>query len=73
MSSYQYRKSHCGDKTLLWLFYLHNGISYTDNEIENQNANILLQENAFENANSKMAVIWFSNVSLFTLWLIEMW
>ena len=25
MSSYQYRKSHCGDKTS----YLHNGISYT--------------------------------------------
>ena len=30
MSSYQYRKSHCGDKTILWLSYLDNGISYTD-------------------------------------------
>ena len=29
MSSYQYRRSHCGDKTILWLSYLHNGISYT--------------------------------------------
>ena len=29
MSSYQYRKSHCGDKTILQLSYLHNGISYT--------------------------------------------
>ena len=29
MSSYQYRKSHCGDKTLLRPSYLHNGISYT--------------------------------------------
>ena len=29
MSSYQYRKSHCGDKTILRLSYLHNGISYT--------------------------------------------
>ena len=29
MSSYQYRKSHSGDKTLLQLFYLHYGISYT--------------------------------------------
>ena len=29
MSSYQYRKSHCGDKTILWPSYLHNGISYT--------------------------------------------
>ena len=29
MPSYQYRKSHCGDKTILWPSYLHNGISYT--------------------------------------------
>ena len=28
MSSYQYRKSHCGDKTVVRLSYLHNGISY---------------------------------------------
>ena len=30
MSSYQYRKSHCGDKTILRPSYLHNGITYTD-------------------------------------------
>ena len=29
MPSYQYRKSHCGDKTILRPSYLHNGISYT--------------------------------------------
>ena len=29
MSSYQYRKSHCGDKTILRPSYLHNGLSYT--------------------------------------------
>ena len=29
MQSYQYRKSHCGDKTILRPSYLHNGISYT--------------------------------------------
>ena len=29
MSSYQYRKSHCGDKTILRPSYRHNGISYT--------------------------------------------
>ena len=29
MSSYQYRKFHCGDKTVVRSFYLHNGISYT--------------------------------------------
>ena len=28
-SSYQYRKSHCGDKTILRPSYLHNGISCT--------------------------------------------
>ena len=28
MSSYLYRKSHCGDKTVLRSSYLHNGISY---------------------------------------------
>ena len=30
MPSYQYRKSHCGDMTILRPSYLHNGISYTD-------------------------------------------
>ena len=29
MTSYQYRKSNCGDKTILRPSYLHNGISYT--------------------------------------------
>ena len=29
MPYYQYRKSHCGDKTILRPSYLHNGISYT--------------------------------------------
>ena len=29
MPSYQYRKSHCGDKTIFRPSYLHNGISYT--------------------------------------------
>ena len=29
MQSYQYRKSHCEDKTILRPSYLHNGISYT--------------------------------------------
>ena len=29
MSSHQYRKSHCGDKTVVISSYLHNGISYT--------------------------------------------
>ena len=29
MPSYQYKKSHCGDKTVVRSSYLHNGISYT--------------------------------------------
>ena len=29
MTSYWYRKSHCGDKTVVRSSYLHNGISYT--------------------------------------------
>ena len=29
MLSYQYRKSHCGDKTAVRSSHLHNGISYT--------------------------------------------
>ena len=29
MSSHQYRKSHCGDKTVVRSSYLHSGISYT--------------------------------------------
>ena len=29
ISFYQYRKSHCGDKTVVRSSYLHNGISYT--------------------------------------------
>ena len=29
MTSYQYRKSHCGDKAVVRSSYLHNGVSYT--------------------------------------------
>ena len=29
MTSYQDRKSHCGDKTVVRSSYLHNGVSYT--------------------------------------------
>ena len=33
ITSHQYRKSHCGDKTILRPSYLHNGISYTGKTI----------------------------------------
>ena len=32
----QYRKSHCGDKMVLWPSYLCNGISYTDKTTNRQ-------------------------------------
>ena len=35
MTSFQYRKSHCGDKTNLRPSYLHNGISYTGKIVGN--------------------------------------
>ena len=38
--SYQYRKSHCGDKTILRPSYLHNGFSYTVTSIGNPIAEI---------------------------------
>ena len=33
MSSYWYRESHCGDKTVVRSSYLHNGISYTGKKL----------------------------------------
>ena len=33
ISSYRYRKSHCGDNTVVRSSYLHNGISYTGKTI----------------------------------------
>ena len=33
MLSYQYRRSHCGDKTVIRSSYLHNGISYTGKDV----------------------------------------
>ena len=46
ISSYQYRKSHCGDKTVVRSSYLHNGISYalahhTEAEMATQGVNVL--------------------------------
>ena len=47
MSSYQYRKSHCGDKTILRPSYLHNGISYTGKTLSLYwiGAQVLIDEN----------------------------
>ena len=33
MPSNQWRKYHCGDKTVLWPSYLHNGISFTSSMV----------------------------------------
>ena len=60
MSSYQYRKSHCGDKTILPPSYLHNGISYTGKTtslywikaqvISSHGINLVLMEHSIPNA-----------------------
>ena len=69
MSSYQYRKSHCGDKTVVRSSYLHNGISYTGKMTSlywiraqwdtNWNSNNFIQENVFENVICEMVAILF--------------
>ena len=43
MSSYQYRNSHCGDKTILRSSYLHNGISYTGKTASGSRLSLCLQ------------------------------
>ena len=69
MTSYQYRKSHCGDKTILRPSYLHNGTSYTDKMtslywIRAQNTWALFQGNAFENVICKVGPFcWSPSVS----------
>ena len=50
MLSYQYRKSHCGDKTIVRSSYLHNGISYTGKMsfyIESETSFLILFELGF--------------------------
>ena len=40
LSPYQFKKSHCRDKTILRQSYLHNGISYTG-KISSKNKSLL--------------------------------
>ena len=42
MSSYRYRKSHCGDKTVIRSSYLYNVISYTTKSVFHHNSNVVL-------------------------------
>ena len=60
MISYQWRKSHCGDKTILRPSYLHNGISYTGKMTSlywiraqdvNRHSDMMVQENSASTIN----------------------
>ena len=70
MPSYQYRKYHCGDKTILWPSYLHNGISYTGKTtplywigaLEWVHAPKILQWNSLKNSNLLIQENIFDNV-----------
>ena len=62
MSSYQYRKSHCGDKTILRPSYLHNGISYTGKKTSLYwiRAQFIFEENVTPwQTKEVMALTWF--------------
>ena len=59
--SYQYRKSHCGDKTILRPSYLHNEISYTGKMISLYWIGALLLKLAY------------SGLSRSILWLLFNW
>ena len=47
MPSYQYRTSHSGDKIILQLSYLHNGISYTKWHLYIESGPKVLQHHAY--------------------------
>ena len=47
MSSYQCRKSHCGDKTVVRSSYLHNKISYTGTMTSGSRFNMKMSSNQY--------------------------
>ena len=59
MLSYQYRKSHCGDKTAVRSSYLHNGISYTGILVCVSKLTIISSDNGLSPGRSQ-AIIWTS-------------
>ena len=61
MSSYQHRKSHCGDKTAVRSSYLHNRISYTGNMASLYwfSPQIYIEWIIIDNVNTKKSLFYF--------------
>ena len=59
MSSYQYGKSHCGDKTILRPSYLHNGISYTGKTTSLYWIGVPVYISALEYSWRKGSILWY--------------
>ena len=64
MTSYQYKKSHCGDKTILRPSYLHNGISYTGKTTSLYWIGALLCSHMA----MEWKVVWFAKTDFLTHW-----
>ena len=62
MSSYQYRKSHCGDKTVARSSYLHNGISYTGKMTSLYWTNPLVSEGTALISNEILPCCWLCDI-----------
>ena len=65
MSSYQYRKSHCGDKTVVRSSYLHNVISYTGKMAS------LYWFSPLVYFTSTGAIIWWTGYQIKQLWRVR--
>ena len=78
MPSYQYRKSHCWDKTMLRPSYLHNGISYTGKMTslywigaQAWITHILIAYFTGNEAITPVKQLWVIRINLSKLWLIN--
>ena len=77
MTSYQYRKSHCVDKTVVRSSYLHNGISYTGKMSSLYWIGALSFTSGFPAQKASNAELWcflfvsLNNLSFFTLLMLE--
>ena len=74
MSSYQYRKSRCGDKTVERSSYIHNGISYTYKMVSlywiNSQTGTKLQQSApsLSEAHYLHTLFWHVSTAINTMW-----
>ena len=68
MSSYQYRKSYCGDKTILRPSYLHNGISYTGKTTSLYWIGALVVKTLPSPERKQFTCLWYYNIIIETEW-----